>query len=79
VTTKVFKEKSTAFGYRIFGASLGLSEQITINKFGVKSIRVGTHPDKVRIVFDPSRKIFPHCRIEVNNSGLKVLFKKEAI
>jgi hypothetical protein len=62
----------------IFGADLGVvARQIAVNRFGIKSVRLGRHPDKVRIVFDPSRNLFPYCRIEVNKSTVKVLFKKE--
>jgi hypothetical protein len=62
----------------IFGADLGVvARKIAVNKFGVKSVRLGSHPDKVRIVFDPSQNLFPYCRIEVNKTGVKVLFHKE--
>jgi hypothetical protein len=62
----------------IFGADLGVvPRQIAVDRFGIKSVRLGRHPDKVRIVFDPSKNLFPYCRIEVNKSSMKVLFRKK--
>jgi type IV pilus assembly protein PilQ len=59
----------------VFGAKNAVDNEIVpINRFGIRSVRLGTHPDKVRIVLDAPGKIFPACRIKVDNQGIKVLF-----
>lgn len=59
----------------LFGARNSLERKvIPANRFGIKSIRVGTYPHKVRIVLDASEKIFPACRIKTDNRGISVLF-----
>ncbi len=62
----------------VFGASTSVKSRIVpVNRFGITNIRLGTYPDKVRLVFDASRKIFPDYRIEVESHCMKVLFVKE--
>jgi type IV pilus assembly protein PilQ len=61
----------------VFGARNSISRKIIpVNRFGVKNIRIGTYPDKVRIVFDSSKKIFPACRINADDQSIQVVFKK---
>jgi len=50
------------------------SKLITINKFGVGNARLGSYPDKVRIVLDAAHYILPSHQIMKSASGLKVLF-----
>jgi len=62
----------------VFGAKNAVENRlVSINRFGIRSVRLGTYPDKVRIVFDASGKIFPSCRIEAENRGITVLFEKK--
>jgi len=59
----------------LFGVKNSLERNlIPANRFGIKSIRIGTYPYKVRIVLDSSEKIFPACRIRTDNRGAQVLF-----
>ena len=50
------------------------SKVVPINKFGVLSARIGSHPGKMRIVLDSSLKAFPQFKIEKADKGLKVNF-----
>jgi type IV pilus assembly protein PilQ len=56
-----------------------LNKLISINKFGINRVRLGIYSDKVRVVLDSSRMVFPASRIEVSSHGLKVLFVNNQI
>jgi len=59
----------------LFGVKNSLERNLfPVNSFGIKSIRIGTYPYKVRIVLDSSEKVFPVCRIKTDNRGVQVLF-----
>ena len=45
---------------------------IHIKRFGVESARIGLHPDKVRIVFDCRKAVFPGFSVEKSAHGLYV-------
>ncbi len=47
---------------------------VPINRFGVRSARLGIHPDKVRFVFEASGKSFPQYKIETSGKSLMVIF-----
>lgn len=49
---------------------------IPIRKFGIINARLGIYPEKVRIVFDSTRKTFPPYKIEKTGNGLKVIFSE---
>lgn len=55
------------------GSSLAVKE-VAINRFGVRKLRVGTHPDKVRLVLDADRATFPVHALQRVGSGLKIVF-----
>jgi type IV pilus assembly protein PilQ len=62
----------------VFGAKNAVDDELVpVNRFGIRSVRLGTYPDKVRIVLDASGKIFPACRVKVDNRGIKVFFEKK--
>ena len=50
------------------------AKSIPINSFGVDNARLGTYPDKVRIVFDSQKTVFPPFTLDKTNSGLLVTF-----
>jgi type IV pilus assembly protein PilQ len=57
------------------GVKSGITAKpIAINKFGVGQARLGSYPDKVRIVLDPVKDILPSHQIVKSANGLKVLF-----
>jgi type IV pilus assembly protein PilQ len=57
------------------GVKSGISgKPIAINKFGVAQARLGSYPDKVRIVLDPAKDILPSHQIIKSANGLSVLF-----
>jgi type IV pilus assembly protein PilQ len=61
----------------IFGAKSAVENTLVpVNSFGIKTIRLGSHPQKVRIVFDASGKVFPAYRVELDDLGMKLLFDK---
>lgn len=43
-------------------------------RFGIDSIRIGKHPDKLRIVIQSSKPSFPAHRVVSTGEGIKVLF-----
>jgi len=47
---------------------------VPINKFGISSARIGSYPEKMRIVLDSSLHAFPQYKIEKADKGLKVIF-----
>lgn len=57
------------------GVKSGITAKpIVINKFGVSQVRLGSYPDKVRIVLDPAKDFLPSYQITKNTNGIKVLF-----
>ena len=55
------------------GNSLSARE-VAINRFGVSKLRIGTYPDKVRLVLDSDRATFPVHALQRVGSGLKIVF-----
>ncbi|ABQ26996.1 AMIN domain-containing protein [Geotalea uraniireducens] len=51
-----------------------LAKDMPVKRFGIAKARVGTYPDKVRLVFDAAGKTFPAYKIEKTGKGLKVTF-----
>jgi len=49
------------------------SKTITLNSNGIASARIGTYPDKVRIVFDSPQMAFPSYKLVKVESGLKLV------
>jgi type IV pilus assembly protein PilQ len=45
---------------------------IHVKRFGVETARIGLHPDKVRIVFDSRKAVFPGFSVEKSAHGLYV-------
>ncbi len=56
----------------------GASQQkeFPFDRLGIKKVRVGVYPDKVRFVFDAGQSPFPAYRFDKSSSGLKVTFGK---
>ncbi len=54
------------------------AKSLAINSFGVENARLGTYPDKVRIVFDSLKKDFPPFTVEKTDNGLLVSFQEQA-
>lgn len=60
-------------------ARSALSETLVqLNSAGVGTARVGSYPDKVRIVFDALRDTLPEAAIEKTELGLRVTFRGSA-
>lgn len=58
----------------IMGAKNGLKRNtIPVKSYGVATARIGTYPDRVRIVFDSSRKAFPAYQVEKSDDGLRLV------
>ncbi|MHC1698464.1 MAG: type IV pilus secretin PilQ [Geobacteraceae bacterium] len=53
------------------------AKTLPINRFGVENARLGAYPDKVRIVFDSQKKVFPHYTVEKTGNGLLVRFDEQ--
>jgi hypothetical protein len=47
---------------------------ITVNKFGISKVRIGTTPGVVRIVLDSSRATFPVYSIVAADNGIRIDF-----
>jgi len=55
----------------LFKVKNALSEKsIPINSFGIENARLGSYPDKVRIVLDTQRTVFPAFSVEKMADGL---------
>ena len=54
------------------------AKSLAINNFGVENARIGTYPDKVRIVFDSLKNVFPPFTLEKKDNGLLVGFKEQS-
>ncbi len=52
------------------------AKSLAINSFGVENARLGTYPDKVRIVFDSLENVFPPFTLEKTDNGLLVSFRE---
>lgn len=52
------------------------AKSLPINSFGVENARLGTYPDKVRIVFDSLKSVFPPFILEKVDNGLLVSFRE---
>ncbi len=58
----------------IMGAKNGLKTKIIpVKSYGVVTARIGTYPDRVRIVFDSGKKAFPAYQVEKSDNGLQLL------
>jgi len=53
------------------------AKSLPINSFGVENARLGAYPDKVRIVFDSQKKVFPRYTLEKTDNGLLVRFDEQ--
>lgn len=49
------------------------SKNVSLNSHDIASARIGTYPDKLRIVFDSPLSSFPSYKLEKNENGLKVV------
>lgn len=47
-------------------------KSVPINSLGVENARIGTYPDKVRVVFDSLKAVFPAFTLEKMDDGLLV-------
>lgn len=56
----------------IIGAKSGVTRKIPLQGHGVRGVRIGAYPGKVRLVLDWRRKIPPY-RIEKSDRGLKII------
>jgi opacity protein-like surface antigen len=78
-TYKVFKLSApTRLVIDIFcatGSSNGKTLKFAVNRMGVSRVRVGTHPDKLRVVVDSPLARFPDYRVVKTGRGLKLLLK----
>jgi type IV pilus assembly protein PilQ len=60
----------------LFGLKDLLSQNVVpIGQFGVGSVRVGSTPDKVRVVLDAARETLPPFEVVKSNLGVKIRFK----
>jgi type IV pilus assembly protein PilQ len=54
------------------------AKSLPINSFGIENARIGTYPDKVRIVFDSLKTTFPAFSLEKMTDGLLVRMDGQA-
>ncbi len=54
------------------------TKTLPINSFGIENARIGTYPDKIRIVFDSAKAVFPTFTIEKTQNGLDLNFSEQA-
>jgi len=77
-TYKVFKLSApTRLVIDIFCATYGTDGKtlkFAVNRKGISSLRVGTHPGKMRVVLDSPLAKFPGYRLEKTERGLNLLF-----
>jgi len=52
-------------------------KSVPINSFGIENARLGTYPDKVRIVLDSQRTVFPAFSLEKMEDGLLLRVKEQ--
>ena len=60
------------------GATTMPASEVTLNRFGVQKLRIGKHPDKLRLVLDTSTKEFPSHSIQKTGTGMKIIMTKPA-
>jgi type IV pilus assembly protein PilQ len=57
----------------IYNAKSSLASSfISLKRFGIENARIGTYPEKVRIVFDSKKGLFPDFLLEKSESGLHI-------
>lgn len=57
----------------IFDVKSSLASQyVRLNKFGIENARIGVYPDKLRIVFDSKRPVFPKFSVDKIENGLQL-------
>lgn len=60
----------------IFNVKSGFSSKsVPLNTHGIATARLGTYPDKVRIVFDSPKTSFPPFKLEKAENGLKLVLE----
>ncbi|MRR06098.1 MAG: type IV pilus secretin family protein [Deltaproteobacteria bacterium] len=60
----------------IFDVKSGFSSKsVSLNTLGIATARLGTYPDKVRIVFDSPKTSFPPFKLEKTENGLKLVLR----
>lgn len=59
----------------LFGVKSAMPAKVVpLNSLGVGTARIGTYPEKVRIVFDAAGDVFPSYRVDKTDTGLKIVF-----
>jgi type IV pilus assembly protein PilQ len=53
-------------------------KSLPVGSFGIENARIGTYPDKVRIVFDSLRMLFPSFTLEKISNGLLVRMDEQS-
>jgi type IV pilus assembly protein PilQ len=59
-------------------SSVVTSRTIPINTLGVSSARLGLYPDKVRVVFDASQKVFPEASAALSAEGVTIALQTKS-
>lgn len=54
------------------------AKSLPVNRFGIDNARIGTYPDKVRIVFDSSKPVFPTFAIDKGDAGLLLSLSEQS-
>ncbi|MDD3294626.1 MAG: AMIN domain-containing protein, partial [Geobacteraceae bacterium] len=63
----------------IYGVKNAVSKSfMQIKRFGIETARIGHHPNKVRIVFDSRRPVFPGFSVEKSAHGLTVAMSSKS-
>jgi len=57
------------------GVSTLTANRVSVNKFGIAKVRIGTTPGVVRVVLDASRAPFPPYSVVFTENGVRVNFK----
>ncbi|MBT0653130.1 outer membrane beta-barrel protein [Geomobilimonas luticola] len=67
-------EKPARLAIDLFGAVNGMTEKkVAVNQMDIKGVRIGTHPDKVRVVIDAAGSRLPPYRLEKSATGLDLV------
>jgi type IV pilus assembly protein PilQ len=57
----------------IYNAKSSLASSfVSLKRFGIENARIGTYPEKVRIVFDSKKGLFPEFLLEKSEGGLHI-------
>jgi type IV pilus assembly protein PilQ len=57
----------------IYNAKSSLASSfVSLKKYGIENARIGTYPEKLRIVFDSKKALFPEFSLEKSESGLQI-------